>query len=367
MGIPTGFLEAKIAMATEAVGEVIPNLDYASVMQPIAGNAGGKNLLSMRQLDHGDIHGYISEAYAIERVIQDPRQRGVSLLPFVVLKAVMRQPSTRTAGSMVTAINKLGGTADLISGMTSSSEAKGESLADSWIAFATQADIIGTRTAEDNGPMYAARVIAEAASQDQLWQNVPVINLGDGRNEHPTQALGDLFTVHKEFDKLEDLKIVIVGDHERYRAHHSLMIGAATVGMSVVAVESKAAPVPHEYVDLLGDKLTITPDLDAAMSDADILYIGRNPDEYTGEEKTEKRRSKKLAKDYESWVVDLDRIQQMSPDAIVLHPRPRRNELHPSVDSDPRMRDVQQMENMIPMRMAIIAKHLGKSISGSLN
>lgn len=354
-------------MASEvAATEVIPDLDYEGVMQPIAGYAGGKNLLSMRQLDYGDIHEYIHEAYAAEATLRDPQKHGLALLPHIVLKAVMRQPSTRTAGSMVTAINKLGGTADLISGMTSSSEAKGESLADSWIAFATQADIIGTRTAEDNGPMYAAHAIAEAAKQGHLWQNVPVINLGDGRNEHPTQALGDLFTVHKEFDKLEDLKIVIVGDHERYRAHHSLMIGAATVGMSVIAVESKAAPVPQEYVDLLGDKLTRTTDLDVAMSDTDILYIGRNPDEYTGEEKSEKRRSKKLARDYEGWIVDLDRIQHMSPDAIVLHPRPRRNELHPSVDNDSRMRDVQQMENMIPMRKAIIARHLGKSIADKI-
>ena len=69
-------------------------------------------------------------------------------------------------------------------------------------------------------------------------------------------------------------------------------------------------------------------------------------------------RAEQLARDYASWIVDYDRIQQMAPDSIVLHPRPRRDELDPSVDSDPRMKDVEQMANMIPMRMAIIARHL---------
>jgi len=355
---------------TIVVGAEEGPIDLSSVIQPIDGDASGKNLLCMEQLDAEDIQTYIEEAYAAELIIKDPLRNGIDLLPRVVLKAVMRQPSTRTGGSMTTAMKKLGGTAELISGMHSSSEAKGETLADSWVAFATQADIIGTRTAEDWGPALAAHAIREAVEYGHFRQNIPVINLGDGRNEHPTQALGDVFTIHKHFNRFEGLRIAIVGDHERYRAHHSLLLGAAALGMEIIAVESPAAPIPPSIVETLGVNLVARQkDLDTAMGDADVLYLGRNPDEYVEDDdedkekaKREKARSEELKADYVNWIVDYDRLQQMSPNSIVMHPRPRRDELNPNVDSDPRMKDVEQMANMIPMRMAIIARHLGKSI-----
>ena len=346
--------------------EATEQIDFSAVMQPIAGDASGKNLLSMRQFEVDDINDYITEAYAAEAITQDPQRRGLPLLTHAVMKAVMRQPSTRTGGSVTTAMRKLGGSAELISGMGSSSEAKGESLADSWVAFATQADILGIRMAEDEGPAEAAQVISQAVERGHLWQSVPVINLGDGKNEHPTQALGDLLTIHKTFKRFEDLVITVVGDHERYRAFHSLMIGAATLGMTVVAVESSASPVPPPLVELLGDRLIRTDDLDRAMRETDVLYIGRNPDEYNDKDPAKIAKSEQLAEDFVRWTIDYDRLQRMKHNSIVLHPRPRRNELNPNVDLDHRMKDVEQMANMIPMRMVCIAKALGKSISGNV-
>jgi aspartate carbamoyltransferase catalytic subunit len=316
----------------------------------------------MRQLRPDDVVDYMTEAYAAE-ALRDSSRRGIPLLRHAVMKAVMRQPSTRTGGSCTTAMQKLGGSADLISGMSGSSEAKGESITDSWVAFATQADILGIRTAEDEGPKIAALAIAKAVSDGGLPRPVPVINLGDGKNEHPTQALGDLFTIHKRFKALDGLNLVIVGDHERYRAFHSLLLGAVTMGMHVVAVESVAAPVSQRLVDEAGSSLEITRDLDEAMAQAHVLYVGRNPDEYDGDDPVEKNRGAQLAEDFRGWAVDFERIQKMRPDSIVMHPRPRRNELNPNIDSDPRAADVGQMFNMIPMRMAIIARHLGASIA----
>lgn len=351
-----------VAQETVKVYAEMP-IDLSEVIEPINGDASGKNLLCMEQLRAEDIQTYIEEAYAAESVIADPSRNGIDLLPHVVLKAVMRQPSTRTGGSMTTAMRKLGGEAELISGMHSSSEAKGETLADSWVAFATQADIIGTRTEDDWGPAFAAYAISQAVEYGQLWKRVPVVGLGDGRHQHPTQTLGDLFTIHKRFKKVDGLRLAVVGDHERYRAHHSLMLGAAALGMKIIAVESPAAPIPPTLVETLGSNLVARQkDLDTAMGDTDVLYLGRNPGEYAGEDGAEKARSEQLTADYESWIVDYDRLQQMKPGAIVMHPRPRRDELNPNVDSDPRMKDVEQMANMIPMRMAIIARHLGKSI-----
>jgi aspartate carbamoyltransferase catalytic subunit len=129
--------------------------------------------------------------------------------------------------------------------------------------------------------------------------------------------------------------------------------------MDVIAVESAVAPVPQSLVKLGGSRLQRTTDLDGAMRAADVLSIGRNPDEYTGDDPAEQERSLALKAAYAGWVVDDERLQQMNQRAIVLHPRPRRDELHPSVDGDPRMKDVWQMQVMTPMRMAIIARHAG--------
>lgn len=337
-------------------------IGMGNVFTQFNGDFKDRHLLSMHQLTVGDIHLLLADATAAEEALRNPAERGVNILPLTELKAVMRQPSTRTGGSMATAMHKLGGGTQVISGMEASSEGKGETQADSWIAFATQADIIGTRTDKVGGPATAAQVINMARRDRKLLGHVPVINLGDGTNEHPTQALGDLFTIFKKFGTFDGLTMALVGDHQRYRAHHSLTIGASLLGIKVIAVESSVAPVTEDLIRLSGDNLERTDDLDDAMQRADILYMGRNPDEYSGDNVTEWERSKQLAKDYAKWMVDRRRLQKMHKDAIVMHPRPRRHELDPSVDMDLRTSDVQQMADMIPMRMAIIARLLGKSI-----
>jgi aspartate carbamoyltransferase catalytic subunit len=337
-------------------------IDMPEVAQAIAGDPEGKNLLSILQLDDQDIHAYLDEARVAEIIVNSPEYRGISLLRFVNMDVVMRQASTRTAGSMGNAMVKLGGAAELFTGMASSSEAKGESRPDSELALATQSDILAMRTKEDFGPVFAAQAIARAKQAGKFFRTVPVLNLGDGRIEHPTQALGDLYIMRKYLGDLAGKTVAIVGDHERYRAHHSLLIGAVTLGMNVVTVESPVAPVPEGLVAFAGDRLYRTTDLDEAMREAHVLYMGRNPDEYDGDADAEKLRSDRLKEAYGEWVVDHKRLQQMSQDAILLHPRPRRNELHPSVDGDPRAKDVEQMDIMTPVRMAIIARHMGKSI-----
>jgi aspartate carbamoyltransferase catalytic subunit len=330
--------------------------------EPIAGQPGGKDLLSALQLSADDIMDYIDGAEALEKIIKDPKQRGLSIIKYAMVMAVMRQPSTRTGGSEVVSASKGDGEYVLVSGMQGSSEAKGESLRDSWLAFATQADILGIRTAENGGPAFAASVIDESVRYGKLSSKVPVINLGDGENEHVTQGLGDMMTTYKRHGKLDGLVSVYVGAFDRYRAFNSDMIMAAKLGQTIVAVECPAAPISQNLVDILGPSLERTTDLDEAMRYADELNIGRNPDEYEGHDAAETARSQEVAAFYKRNAIDLDRLQQMRPDAIVKHPRPRRNELHPSVDGDPRMADVQQMENMIPMRLAITAMHLGVDI-----
>jgi aspartate carbamoyltransferase catalytic subunit len=353
---------AEIVAEAERVLDAQPEL-----APPIAGNPTGKNLLSIHQLTPDDLAMYIEEARVAESIVRDPERRGISVLPFTVLKAVMRQPSTRTGGSMTTAMVKLGGAGELISGMQGSSEAKGESLEHSWVAFDTQTDIVGIRTQENDGPYLAARAIAESFGYSKLWQKVPVINLGNGTDEHPTQAIGDAVTMAKwqgwDPAKLAGKTVAMVGDHERYRAFHSDMYVAKLLGMNVIAVQSEVAEVPEDIARHMGESLTTKLSLDKAMQEADVLIVGRNPDEYTGDDEWEQLRSRWLADSYRGWVIDRNRLQQMNPNSIVLHPRPIKDELHKSVEDDPRMWDVDQMAVMIGTRMAIIARHMGVSIA----
>jgi aspartate carbamoyltransferase catalytic subunit len=343
-------------------------VNLSRVMQPIEGNPERKHLLSVQQLTSEDIMDYIREAKAAEAIIRNPRRLGIDLMPHVVLAAVMRQASTRTAGTMATAMEKLGGVAHVFSGMSTSSEAKGESLPDSWVALATQSDIIGTRTKEQYGPALAAQSINQAFEDEQLWFRIPVINLGDGTNEHVTQFLGDSYTINKEFGDFEGLTAGVVGAHGEYRAHHSFLLGANILGMKIVAVESEASPVPGDIAETLGDNLTRVgaDDLDEIMPELDVLYMGRRPDEYINSKNPDQvEKSRQLTSDYQKWTIDYQRLQQMKLTAIEMHPRPRRDEVHPSVDRDHRTREVQQMATMVPMRMAIIARHMGRTITGS--
>jgi len=332
------------------------------VDQPISGNPTDKNLISVKQLSADDIYDYIQEAKAAEQAVA--KLRGAPVAAFACMKIIMEQPSTRTAGSTLTAIQKLGGSGQVISDRNATSEAKGESQADAWVAFATQADIIGYRSATEYGPYLAAEAIAQSYNLKKLPKIAPIINLGNGKDEHPTQFLGDIMTIYDRFKgELSGKTIAVVGDQERYRAHHSTILGAVILGMNVIAVESPVAPVPRDIVEFAGKRLQRTDDLDGAMQAADVLSVGRNPDEYTGNDEKEKLRSQALKESYDGWIIDRERLQQMPPDGVVMHPRPRRDELHPSIDDDPRAADVEQMAKMIPMRMTVIARHLGQSIS----
>lgn len=342
------------------------------VIIPVEGNPAGKDLLSMYQLTRTDIFNYLQEAGAADLLLE--AENGVDLLPRTVLKAVMRQPSTRTGGSMTTAMAKLGGFGELISGMSSSAEAKGESLEDSWVAFATQADIIGARTKEDEGPQIAVRAIDTVVERGQLRRKVPVINLGNGKDEHPSQAIGDLYTIARRFgihtlDGFEGMNIVLVGDLAWYRAHHSLMIGAVTLGANVQTVEIDVAPTPGhilEYATKRGVDISHTDDIDEVIDQADVVYMGRKPSakEFSDTEVApeEDERTRLLLAAYEKWMLTPERVSRMKAEAAGMHPRPRGVEIPVDVDADPRMADVEQMDRMIAARMGIIASHMGKSI-----
>lgn len=336
---------------------------FADVCKPFEPRSANQHFLSVEQLSPDSFRWLLRETETAEMALGNG---GIDLLPRNVVKAVMRQPSTRTGGSLTTSAVKLGAAGHLYSGMESSSEAKGELTRDSMIALAAQADVLGLRTAEDFGPHEAAQAIDAAVG---LTMGTSVINLGDGTNEHPTQAVGDMYTILKKFGSFDGLQIGFVGDHLRYRAFHSGMFAAGTLlSMKVYAVAADCAPVPDYLADTLGNRLTVVgPEyLNDVMRTVDVLYVGRNPDEYTGEDAEEQARRQALAEVYKTWRVDNERIaKHMDPEAIVMHPRPFGSEL--VIEGDcPQMYDIGQMQNMIPARMAVLAACKGVSIAAAL-
>jgi aspartate carbamoyltransferase catalytic subunit len=248
-----------ITTQTELLTTSMPwNSEFIPSVPMMNGDPTGKDLLTMRQFTADDIYDYIETAERLETIFNDPNRRGIDLLRFVGARILMRQPSTRTGGTFVEGLYKVGGNPLLISDTGATSEAKGESLEDSFVAHATQCDVIVMRDKQAGMPEIAANAIQRSYDLGKLTRRVPVINAGDGTNEHPSQALGDLAAIreHLGVEDLSGRTLVTVGDHERYRADHSLLLGAAAVGMDVVAVESPAAPVPLHLVQELGEKLT---------------------------------------------------------------------------------------------------------------
>lgn len=333
-------------------------VDYSGVLRPIDGDPVGKHYLSMHQLSDADIAMYIAETYAAEKVFND----GTDIMTGKQLFALMRQSSTRTGGGLAHGMNKLGGYGVYQGGVANSSEAKEESRLDSEVAFATQTDIYATRTEEEMGPAFSAWAMQQEFERGNLSRFIPVINAGDGRNEHPSQTQGDLFTIHKEFGRLSGINTLLIGDYERYRAFGSFMIAAATVGMNIYVVESQVAPVPQSLELLLGDKLHKVDKIEDALGVADVVYPGRKPKEYNGDNEKEIQRDAILTADYQRWIIDQQRLAMTPDHSIVLHARPRGLELATETDGSPKRRDVQQMEDVIKARMAIIALHMGKSI-----
>lgn len=261
-----------------------------------------------------------------------------------VLASLFYEPSTRTRFSFEAAMQKLGGsvlTAE--NARYSSSAAKGESIADTVRVVGGYADAIVLRHFEEG----TARTAAEISP-------VPVINAGDGAGEHPTQAIGDLFTIHKELGRLEHLRIAVVGDLLFGRTIHSLLAMLAPYrGLRVQLISPPQLRLPERYRRLLtehGVPFAEQPELYGALGDADVVYITRVQRERFPTEED-------YATVAETYVLGSHLLETVKPGAIILHALPRLTEIAPEVDSDPRAAYFRQARNGLYMRMALL-EHL---------
>lgn len=258
-----------------------------------------------------------------------------------ILATIFYEPSTRTRLSFESAMLRLGG--NVISTENArefSSAIKGESVEDTIRIVEGYADAIVIRHYEQG----AARRAAAVAS-------VPVVNAGDGPGEHPTQALLDLYTIKHELGRIDGLRVALVGDLRFGRAVRSLaLLFCLTIGTELTFVSPPAVPMGadvRQALDRRGIAYRDEPDLDAVLPNVDVVYQTRiqrerfaTPGEYEASRGV--------------YVIDETDMARLNPNAIVMHPLPRVDEIAPGVDADPRAAYFRQAHNGVYLRMALL-------------
>ncbi|MFA6003676.1 MAG: aspartate carbamoyltransferase [Elusimicrobiota bacterium] len=261
------------------------------------------------------------------------------------------QPSTRTFLSFLNACHILGLKTSEIRDTSTSSEVKGESAEDTVRTFSSYVDLIIMRHPVPGFVEKTAWVMNRAG------RPVPVINGGSGKDQHPTQALLDVYTLHRSLTGgVDDKTVVMVGDLKRGRTVRSLSYLMKNYrNVRLVFVSPPQLRMEPDILDFLkrhGIHYRETQDFAAVMPEADAIYMTRIQDEHdvAGESK---------AVDYSRFDLRAEHLKVIKPSCVVLHPLPRRQEIAVSVDDDPRAVFWRQERNGMWARAALIAYIFG--------
>lgn len=262
------------------------------------------------------------------------------------LATLFYEPSTRTRLSFEAAMLNLGGSVLGFASATSSSAAKGESVADTIRMISCYADICAMRHPKEG----AAYVAAQKAS-------IPVINAGDGGHQHPTQTLTDLMTIRSLQGRLDNLTIGLCGDLKFGRTVHSLinaMVRYPGVKFILISPEELRIPdsIREDVLEANNIPFEEVGSLDDAIGSLDILYMTRvQKERFFNEEDYIRLKN--------SYILTKEKMGLAKPDMAVLHPLPRVNEIALDVDDDPRAAYFEQVQNAVYIRMALIMTLLG--------
>lgn len=299
----------------------------------------GRDIISIEDFTREEI-SYILN---VSKSMEPTAAKTSDMLKGRILATLFFEPSTRTRLSFEAAMQKLGGTTIGIAEVESASIKKGENLADTIRTVENYADVIALRHPLDG----AAKLAAE-------FSKVPVINGGSGSEEHPTQALLDLYTMQKEKGKIDGLKIAVAGDLRYGRTVHSLAYGLSLFDVELFLVSPDTLKMRREVLRTIKNKIPVSEssNLDKVIPQADVLYVTRiqrerfpDPAEY--------------AKVKGTYRIDLETLKNAKEDLIILHPLPRVDEIAPEVDRTPQARYFQQVWSGIVVRMALLALVLG--------
>ncbi len=304
-----------------------------------------KNLLNILDLSTEEIDSLIKVA---DDIIADP-DKYKEACRHKILATLFFEPSTRTRLSFESAMLSLGGSVLGFSEASSSSAAKGESVADTIAVVSGYADIIAMRHPKEGAPHVAL-----------TRSTVPIINAGDGGHFHPTQTLTDLLTISHELGRLDNLKVGVCGDLKFGRTVHSLIAAMSRyTGIEFVLISPVELKLPsfvkQDYIKDKGIPYTQSTDLDEVIGDLDILYMTRVQRERFFNEEDYLRLK-------DSYILTEEKMKKASPDLRVMHPLPRVNEISTAVDSDPRACYFRQARYGKFIRMALIMDMLGVTV-----
>lgn len=298
----------------------------------------GKSLISINDYSKEDYLRIIELAAEFEK---NPRQ---DLLQGHVIATLFFEPSTRTRLSFESAVNRLGGRVIGFAEAGVSSVTKGETLRDTIRTVSNYCDLIVMRHPLEGSARFASEI-----------SSVPVINAGDGANQHPTQTLLDLYSINKTQGTLDDLNIFLVGDLKYGRTVHSLLMAMSKFRTTFNFISPDELKMPDEYklyLDNLGLKYYEHKDFTAIISRADIIYMTRvQKERFSDPIEYEKVKN--------TYVLKNRMLDNTKETMKVLHPLPRVNEISEDVDENMKAYYFIQTLNGVYTRMAILASILG--------
>jgi len=297
-----------------------------------------RSLVSIDDLTTDEILSILDKAAGFEK------QPVSNLLSGKVIATLFFEPSTRTRLSFESAINRLGGKIVGFTDSSSSSVSKGETLYDTIRMVNSYCDLIVMRHPVEGSARYASEIAT-----------VPVINAGDGANQHPTQTLLDLYSIRKTQGTLDNLNIFMVGDLKYGRTVHSLMMAMSRWNTTFNFIAPDELKMPDEfklYLDNLGLKYYEHSDFTDIISRADIIYMTRVQRERFSDP-IEYEKVKNV------YVLRNSMLQNKKNNMRILHPLPRVNEIHTDVDSNPKAYYFEQALNGVFTRQAILCTLLG--------
>lgn len=298
-----------------------------------------RHILSTNQFTKDDVEKILARTQEMEK----ERENGttIKLLKDKIIACIFFEPSTRTRLSFETAAMRLG--ARIITSENArenSSAHKGETIEDTARTLSCYADAIVMRHYERG----AAETAAKFASK-------PVINAGDGANQHPSQGFLDLYTILKEHGKLQDLSVAFVGDLVNSRTLHSLVpLLILYPNNTFYFISPKELKLSDEFKNTLKEKnisFIESENLEEALPKVDVLYMTR-----VQKERFENAEDYERVKD--TFILKMENVEHLKKDAIIMHPLPRMNEVDPAIDIDTRAAYFRQAQNGLYIRMALL-------------
>lgn len=283
------------------------------------------DVISIREIDRSRLEKIFEST---EKILALPQSQRREIARGRTLGYLFYEPSTRTRLSFQAAMAFIGGTSLGIADISSSSARKGESLADTIKIMSIYSDLVVLRHPLDGSSRFAAEISEK-----------PIINGGSGTEEHPTQAIQDLFTIKREKKRIDGLNIGIVGDLKYGRTVYSLLQGLCNYDVNVTLISPESLKIRTDSTYDIKKRLEMTEStsFEEHVEDLDVVYVTRiQKERFPDEEEYLKVKG--------SYIIGLDILQRLKSDAIILHPLPRIDEIATEVDSTPQARYFRQAE-----------------------